>query len=312
MNKKFLLSLFIFSISLFVSANTLFVKDGCSDHVFSYYIERINELNYEVVNTEFLKVDYELLSKYKNVFWLCGESQQTIDQTEKEVIKKFLKKGNTSIFIEGENIMYDSAFIDYKFFYKDIFNIKYSKNHKGKISLSTQWSNPVTWGVQKTLILDNNKGMDIMEYTGSTINSVIIQVTKPINRKKLECTAIGVDNYKNRAVLFSFSPALRNVWELDTSNLVNNIYDWMKLDSKKLIELISENNRKYLKESYYELLLNRISSAIMYGSFDELKKIEELYQENKFQESYYQYLKPALKERFSQKDVYNKIKKILK
>lgn len=92
MRKPILLFLiFLCSFELIFAEKILFVRDGCSFDVYSYYIERIRHLDSDVIDTEKDDITFETLRDYDAVFWLCGNATLTLSKNEKEVLDKYLK-----------------------------------------------------------------------------------------------------------------------------------------------------------------------------------------------------------------------------
>jgi hypothetical protein len=291
--------LFIFS------ENILFVKDGCSFDVYSYYIERIRHIDSTTLDTQKDNITFEVLREYDAVFWLCGDSQLTLSDDEKQMLDKYIKTGDKGLFIEGEFLLYDSAFIDNGFFFRKNFNIKYLSNNYGSIEVSTDWANPITWGMNERFTINSLSRIDVMSFDGWDERSVILKVNEEYNRdKETKCVGVGVDHYNYRVALLSFSPALRNVWEIDTSTMINNLADWLTLSGREIIERIV--SRQDFRESYSELLLRRIITAFEIEIYTEFDFMQENYREGVFPEYIYKYIFENLKGKFIEDEDWQK------
>lgn len=195
--------------------------------------------------------------------------------------------------------MYDSAFIDNGFFFRKNFNIKYLSNNYGSIDVSTDWSNPITWGMNERFTINSLSRIDVMNFEGWDDRSVILKLEEEIERgKEIKCVGVGVDHYNYRVALLSFSPALRHVWEIDTSSMINNLADWLTLSGRELIERIV--SRTDFRDSYSELLFRRIITAFEMGIFDEFDEMENHYKEGNFPEYIREYIIQNLKQKYNE------------
>ena len=310
MKKPIILFLILLLTLQFIySENILFVKDGCSFETYSYYIERIRHIDSKTLDTQKDNITFEVLREYDAIFWLCGDSHLTLSKNEKEMLDKYLKSGDKGLFIEGEFLLYDSAFIDTGFFFRKNFNIKYLSNNYGSIEVSTDWANPITWGMNERFTINSLSRIDIMSFDGWDERSVILKVNEDINRdKETKCVGVGVDHYNYRVALFSFSPPLRNVWEIDTSTMINNLADWLTLSGREIIDKIV--SRQDFRESYSELLLRRIITAFEIEVYTEFDIMQKKYKEGLFPEYIYKYIVENLRGKFMEDKEWQKNKQL--
>ncbi|MFW5782566.1 MAG: hypothetical protein ACOCWO_04675 [Candidatus Muiribacteriaceae bacterium] len=258
-------SFLLIFFAVYSFCNVLIVKDGCSDSVYSYYVERMNSFAYHKINTDTQKPDLALLSQYSTVMWLCGESRDTLDLDEKDLLKDYMSSEGHSLFIEGDHVIYDAAFIDQGFFFRNIFDISYSDKYDTPFDVITTWSHPITWGLPDRVRISSS--MDTMDYAGIFAEDAFLRMDDTIedNRNSIPCIGVASERYRNRAVLLSFSPATRDIWDLDVSDFVINLVEWLDIDNKRLIECLKTENRYNQSEKYSEIAASRIVIGLRAG-----------------------------------------------
>ncbi|MCK9223933.1 MAG: hypothetical protein M0R46_03650 [Candidatus Muirbacterium halophilum] len=289
----------LLSVEFIYSKNILIVQDGSSQDVCSYYKERIRNMEIVTLNTQKDNIDFATIRDYDAILWICGDSHSTLSNNEKILLDKYLKIGNKGLYLEGENIINDSAFIDNGFFYKRNFNIKYLNYDNGKVEVATHWSNPITWGMKEKFFINTISKIDVMGFEGFNERDIIMKIEEKNNHnKEVKCLGVGIDRYNYRAALLSFSPALRNVREIDTSSMINNLADWLTLSGRDIIEKIISRND--VKDSYSELLMRRIINAFDLGIYTEFDFMQQKYKEGVFPEFLYKYIFENLKGKYQE------------
>ena len=85
-------------------------------------------MDFSVFNTEENKnlPKKEEFMKNDVVFWICGDSFRTINNDEKKLLDAFINADSKkSLYIEGDNVLYDAAFVDSGFFFKRNFDVEF-------------------------------------------------------------------------------------------------------------------------------------------------------------------------------------------
>ncbi|MGM0606778.1 MAG: hypothetical protein ACQESP_00035 [Candidatus Muiribacteriota bacterium] len=288
---------FIFLILLFCifspMGNILVVADGAYPNDVKYYTDRLSQFEYEVMDSE--NVDIDLLNNYKAVFWICGDAFTTLKNEQKDMLKQYITTDNqTGLFIEGERLMYDAAWIDYKFFFRNFFKSDFGGHKTGNVNFSTHWSNVITWGIRDDFYVNlAGRDLDFIDYRGMSDNEVLFEIKEPNQRgssSKVEAAGVAIDNYKNRVALLSFSPASRSFWEIDSSDFVRNLAEWLVYDIRNVMSEYNKIASRRTEEDYdeaqryTEMAFQRIVAGFEnnnYQEFDYLKKAVENHQVSK-------------------------------
>lgn len=296
--KRLFSFLFIAVLAVNVFAvQVLIVKDGADQKIMNYYMDGLKKakINPVVFDTQVDKnlPKFEILNKYDVVMWICGDSFKTISAKEKEELDKFLNdksndKKNKSLFIEGERVLYDSAFIDYKSFFRQNFDVEFVRTMSiDKMNVKTNWSNPITWGMRENFTINSIRDFDVMKLDSFNDEDALFRLEAvDINHQNNndynshnndDILTIGVakDEYKRRLALLSFSPEERDIWEIRTSNFKENLIKWLTDDYNKVLNRLvaSAPTRATAKNGSFESdamsAVNFIKNAINNGSYDE-------------------------------------------
>lgn len=287
MKKLFLIILIITFFKLCIAQKVLIVNDNASNDCIEYYTQELNNMGitYEILDTKNNPNLSEILNN-NIILWICGDSFYALNQEEKDILDKFLQKNDKiALYLEGDNLLYDSAFIDSGFFFYRNFGIEFLKRTQlSQYEISTDWNNPLTWGMPEKFILYDIQAYDIMKCNNNFENNIIFKVTNNNNPNKWqdssECIGIIREFYNKKIVLLSFSPATRNIWELETSQFKTNLLEWLTDDYKSIAKrLISQNTKKRTKgystniESDIKSLIRLIKLGIENNSLSELDYI---------------------------------------
>jgi len=296
--KKLFSFLFIALLAVNVFAvQVLVVKDGADQQVMNYYMDGLKKAKIESVVFD-TQVDknlpkFETLNKYDVVMWICGDSFKTLSTKEKDELDRFLNdksndKKNKSLFIEGERVLYDSAFIDYKSFFRQNFDVEFVRSMSiDKMNIKTNWSNPITWGMRENFTVNSFRDFDVMKLDSFNDEDALFRLETidhngqdnngydSHNNGEILTIGVAKDEYKRRLALLSFSPEARDIWEIRTSNFKDNLIKWLTdVYNKVLNRLIASVPTKATAkngsfESDVMSAVNYIKNAIDHQSYDE-------------------------------------------
>lgn len=286
----------ILAVNVF-AINVLIVKDGASDNIMNYYMDGLKKakLTATVFDTQIDKKvpKFDYLKDFDVVMWICGDSFKTMSTEEKDELDLFLNDKSTnnkrkSLFIEGERVLSDSAFIDYKFFFKNNFDIEFYKSMSiDKMDIQTIWSNPITWGMREHFSISSFRNFDVMKLDSFDDQDALFKLVAPNtnnpnnsngydnNNDQILTIGIAKDMYKKRLALLSFSPEERDIWEINTSGFKENLIKWLTDDYKKVLNRLvsSTPSRATSKNGEFESdaisAVNFIKNAIDHHSYDE-------------------------------------------
>ncbi len=299
--KKLIVALII-TISL-ISGHAILigvVNDGASKSQIRYYTDVLDREGFinKVISPDRLK-DKREYPQYDALMWICGDSTETLSKTDKKIIEEYLKLSDKGVYVEGERVMYDSAFVDSGFFYKRLFDVSYDNSELKDFVIKTRWDNPITWGMKENLFISTNEDTDIMLYTGHDDREILFRVDMdPAYYRNIGVKTIGVmnDNYKSRVLLLSFSPPVRRIPEIDYSNFVRNLAQWLVFDIRRLIDHFAVHKVRVLDKRLAELLLYKLIYAVNAGSKKELDMFMQYRSDGQFPGSVYDYVADGLRE----------------
>jgi hypothetical protein len=301
--KKFIFIFSLFLLLFTVYAEILIVNDDAEKSVIDYYTKRLNGFEFQVINKKEKNPDVDFLNQFKGVFWITGNSSKTLTNDDKELIKTYISKNSKKgLFIEGEKVMYDSAFIDYGFFYRNIFNSEYGGEKRTPVNFSVYWANPITWGMRDNFVVNTIKNIDIINYRGFREDEVLFKIDdNNYPRNSIKSAGIGLNYYRNNVVLLSFSPAVRKIWEIDTSNFVNNLAEWLTYGARDIVvklndRAVAENQNQL--EKYYEMLAQMIINSFNNDIYEEFDYIKKCYDEQKIKEEIFKTVCDKLLEKY--------------
>ena len=309
--KKIIFGLLI-TFSFMVAHSLLIgvVKDGASKSQIRYYTDVLEREGFihKVIPPSRLKDERER-PQYDALMWICGSSQETLSASDKDIIESFLELPNRGVYIEGERVLFDSAQVDDGLFYKRLFNVRYDNSKLKDFMVHTRWDNPITWGMKKNIFISTKEDTDIMLYTGNDDREVLFRVDMdPIYYKHIGVKTLGVmnDNYNNRVLLLSFSPPARRFKEVDYSDFVRNLAQWLVFDIRRLIDHFANHKERILDKRLAELLIYKLIYAVNAGSKKELDKFMQYRTDGEFPGDVYNYVADGLRSYYKSSEKWQK------
>jgi|GEM_PF-5310828 len=287
------------------------VNDGASKSQIRYYTDILEREGfiYEVISPDKLKDEGEF-TQYDAFMWICGDAIETLSESDKKIIEEYLKLPDKGVYIEGERVIYDSAFIDTGFFYRRLFDVSYDNSELKDFVIHTRWDNPITWGMKEKFFISTDEDTDVMLYTGHDDRELLFRVdtTAGHHNRNIGVKTIGVmnDNYESRVLLLSFSPAVRRISEIDHSDFVRNLAQWLVFDVRRLIDHFAENKVRVLDKRIAELLLYKLIYSVNAGSKKELDMFMQCRDDEELPSSVYDYVADGLREYYKSSEEWQK------
>ncbi|MDD2715584.1 MAG: hypothetical protein PHW04_06785 [Candidatus Wallbacteria bacterium] len=282
--------LILVAFSPVAAAKLLIVKDGSSQMYVDYYkgglaAAAISCEVFDTVNGRKLP-DLGYLKTFDGIMWICADSFRTLDANEKNLLDKFLSEDpqkQRSLFLEGDNLMRDSGFIDQGFFFRRHFDVEYMSNNLLRLAVTVPWGHPLTWGMRENFTIDTFRNLDTMKYSGFNSEEPIfkVQSTQQANNPgegNLLTIGVARDQYRRRMLLLSFSPPVRNFWEISSTGFLRNLACWLSEDFRSLMKRLAaarKNTGRSIGTSIKEAV-TMISLGIDNNSFQELDQFRSM------------------------------------
>ncbi|MDD5091927.1 MAG: hypothetical protein PHQ23_13555, partial [Candidatus Wallbacteria bacterium] len=272
-------------LSSCLEAAVLLVSDGAERRQIEYYAQGLQraEVAFETFDTLGNKrlPSLELLAEKRIVFWICGDSFHTLSDAEKRLLDDFLALPDNvpkALFLEGERLMSDAAFIDHGYFFRGNFGVDYNQADQARtFMVETSWLHPVSWGVPERFRVEAVNAFDIMRAEEKGGHEILFRVTGTDQEIKGAAQAIGVsvDSYHKRLILLSFSPPVRQLWELETSQFLSNLIRWLHEDFSGVLSRVTSVDKAdaEIDGSSAENMLRFLVRSIDAGSCAELDEL---------------------------------------